>query len=111
MKDNLKRFWIKNHKKFILATTVVLLLIGLANFFFIFEVTAQSNDECLWVMKKSVERDSVSVIFDKVKEGGVTWQAGIRDGDQLLSIDGFRIKNTLVASRVLDKIQTGDYAT
>ena len=111
MKDNLKKFWIKNHKKFILATTIVLILIGLANFFFIFEVTAQSNDECLWVMKKSVEWDSVSVIFDKVKEGGVTWQAGIRDGDQLLSIDGFRIKNTIVASRVLDKIQSGDYAT
>ncbi len=111
MKDNFKKFWIKNHKKFILATTVVLILIGITNFFFIFEVTAQSNDECLWVMKKSAESDSVKVIFDKVKEGGVTWQAGIRDGDQLLSIDGFRIKNTLVASRILDKVQSGDYAT
>lgn len=111
MNDNLKKFWIKNHKKFILTTTVLLLLIGLANFFFIFEVTAQSNDECLWLMKKSAGGDSVTVIFDKVKEGGVTWQAGIRDGDQLLSIDGVRVKNTLVASRTLDKVQSGDYAT
>ena len=111
MKDYLKKLWIKNHKRFILATTVIMILIGLANFFFIFEVTAQSNDECLWVMKKSAVWDSVTVVFDQVKEGGITWQAGIRDGDQLLSIDGVRIKNTMVASRTLDRVPSGDYAT
>ncbi len=111
MKDNLKKFWIKNHKKFILAYTVVLLLIGIANFFFIFEVTAQSNDECLWIEKKSADGDSVKVYFDQVKENGVTWNAGIRNGDQLLSIDGVRLINNLVASRTLDRIQAGDYAT
>lgn len=111
MKDNLKKFWIKNHKKFILATTVVMILIGLANFFFIFEVTAQSNDECLWVEKKSSDSDSVLIIFEQVKEGGVTWQVGIRNGDQLLSIDGVRVKNNIIASRVLDRVQSGDYAT
>lgn len=111
MKDNLKKFWIKNHKKFILATTVVMILIGLANFVFIFEVTAQSNDECLWVMKKSADPDSALIIFEQVKEGGATWQVGIRNGDQLLSIDGIRLKNTLIASRVLDRVQSGDYAT
>ncbi|MFA7228290.1 MAG: GAF domain-containing protein, partial [Melioribacteraceae bacterium] len=111
MKKFFKKFWIRNNKKFILVSTVVLLLIGLANFFFVFEVTAQSNDECLWIEKKSPDHDSVKVLFDQVKEDGVTWQAGIRDGDQLLAIDGVRLTNNLVASRTLDKIQAGDYAT
>ncbi|MHB8904677.1 MAG: SpoIIE family protein phosphatase [Melioribacteraceae bacterium] len=111
MKEIFKKFWVKNQKKFILATTVVLLLIGIANFFFIFEVTAQSNDECLWIEKKSADGDSIKVYFDQVKENGVTWNAGIRNGDQLLSIDGVRLINNLVASRTLDRIQSGDYAT
>ncbi len=111
MKKLFEKFWVKNNKKIILFTTVFLLLIGLANFFFIFEVTSQSNDECLWIEKKSPDGDSVKVIFDQVKVNGVTWEAGIRNGDQLLSIDGVKLTNNLVASRTLDKIQAGDYAT
>ncbi|MCX6168762.1 MAG: SpoIIE family protein phosphatase [Ignavibacteriales bacterium] len=111
MKEIFKKFWVKNQKKIILISTVILLLIGIANFFFIFEVTAQSNDECLWIEKKSSDGDSIKVYFDQVKENGVTWQAGIRNGDQLLAIDGVKLINNLVASRTLDRIQAGDYAT
>ena len=110
MINSLKKFWIKNHTKFIIATTIVFVLIGLTNFAFIFEVTAQSNDECLWLMKK-MQPDSTVIYFDFVKENGVTWNAGIRDGDELISIDGIRTRTTEVASKVLDRVQKGDYAT
>ena len=85
-------------------------MVGLVNFFFIFEITAQSNDECLWVMK-NVSPDSTAIEFQFVKEHGVTWNAGVRDGDHLLAIDGVKTYNTLIASRLLDKVQAGDYAT
>lgn len=110
MMNKLKKFWVKNYTKFILLSTGVFFLIGLINFFFIFEITAQSNDECLWVMKKAAT-DSVAVEFQFVKENGVTWNAGIRDGDHLLAIDGVRTYDTQIASHILDKVQAGDYAT
>jgi serine phosphatase RsbU (regulator of sigma subunit) len=85
-------------------------VIGLINFFFIFDVTAQSNDECLWVEKK-VSADSLKVIFQSVKYQGVTWNAGIRDNNELIAIDGIRTRTATIASQVLDKVSTGDYAT
>ncbi len=110
MKNSLKKFWIKHRLKFVIAFTVLYGLICVTNFIFIFNVTAQSNDECLWVTDK-VKKDSVAVYIDQVKIDGVTWDAGIRDGDQLLAIDGKNTKDLFVASQILDKVQKGDYAT
>lgn len=110
MLDALRKIWVKHLTKFIVFLTVIFLLIGLANFYFVFVVTAQSNDECLWTMKKA-SKDSVVILFDQVKEDGVTWEAGIRNGDQLISIDGIKTPNTTIASRILDRVSKGDYAT
>ena len=106
----LKKLWIKQHTKFIVVITAILAVIGFINFYYIFEVTAQSNDECLWNLKK-ISRDSTVIVFDQVKVDGVTWQAGIRDGDYLLKIDGVKTPNLIIASHLLDKIKKGDYAT
>ena len=110
MINSFKKIWIKNHSKFIVATTVLFAVIGIVNFFFIFDVTAQSNDECLWVQKQ-VNQDSIALYFSNVKVGGVTWNAGIRDGDQLLAIDGISTRDNAIASKILDRVQKGDYAT
>jgi serine phosphatase RsbU (regulator of sigma subunit) len=106
----IKKTWIINRSRIIIATTAVLFVIGLINFFFIFYVTAQSNDECLWLEKKT-SQDSVKIIFQSVKVKGVTWNSGIRDNYELIAIDGVRTRSTIVASQVLDKVPTGDYAT
>ena len=106
----IKKFWVKQRTKFIVGLSAILVIIGLINFYYIFEVTAQSNDECLWQLKK-VSQDSVVIIFDQVKVDGVTWQAGIRDGDILLKIDGVKTTNLAIASRILDRVKKGDYAT
>lgn len=110
MKNSLKKFWIKHRLKFVIAITILFMLISFTNFIFIFSVTAQSNDECLWLPEK-VKRDSSAVYITQVKVDGVAWNAGIRDGDQLLAIDGKSTKNTFVATQILDKVQKGDYAT
>lgn len=104
-----KNIFSKNRKNFIILSSVLLVIIGLINFYFIFEVTAQSNDECLWVLKK-ISTDSTVVVFDQVKYGGVTWVAGIRDGDKLLKINGTKIDNLVTASKILDSIHKGDFA-
>ena len=49
-------------------------------------------------------------IFAKVKVDGVSWIAGIRDGDQLLRINSIPLKNTLQAQEILNKYKSGEYA-
>jgi sigma-B regulation protein RsbU (phosphoserine phosphatase) len=110
MINTIIKFWIRNRIKFIIATAVLLALISTANFVFIYNITAQSNDECLWT-QKVFSKDSVIIVFEQVKVDGVTWQAGIRNGDLLIAIDGKKTTNNIVATQILDKVQKGDYAT
>lgn len=110
MLDAVKKIWIRNKTNFVIGIGILFICIGITNFYFLFEVTAQSNDECLWIEKK-ISKDSVAIFFNQVKVDGVTWQAGIRDGDQLIAIDGIKTHNTFIASRILDRIHKGDYAT
>ena len=50
---------------------------------------------------QKVAKDSITIIFDKVKEKGVSWNAGIRNGDQLLQINSIPLKTTLQAQEIL----------
>jgi serine phosphatase RsbU (regulator of sigma subunit) len=106
----LGNFLAKRRQKLILPVTLVLLLIGLVNLFFVFVITPQSNDECLWEHKK-VPGEKSAVIFDFVKFEGVAWEAGIRDGDILLEINGTASKSTIVFQDVLNRVAWGDSAT
>ena len=90
----------------VLLMAVFLLL----DFYFIFEVTPQPNDECIWE-PQMVSKDSVGYFFKDVKLEGVTWNAGIRDGDQLLEINGTPIIKLYEASYILNKVAEGDSAT
>ena len=115
----IKSLYVKLRVQIIASVTVLLAVVGLINFYFTFNITAQSNDECLWIDKYPITQkmipekwpDSLAIVFDKVKVGGVAWNAGIRNGDQLVSIDGIKAKNTLVMTHVLDRVKSGDYAT
>lgn len=118
---NLKSIYAKMRVQIIAVATIILAIIGLVNFYFIFNITAQSNDECIWEVrslsadslkaKALIDKDSIALIFNQVKKSGVTWDAGIRDGDELVSIDGIKAKNTVVMTHVLDRVNSGDYAT
>jgi len=109
MFNRIKKFYTKQKQVLIVISTVLLVILSFINFYFIFNVTAQSNDECLWTEKKSDGK--IIIRFEQVKVNGVTWQAGIRDGDLLLAIDGTAASNNLNATKILDKIPYGDYAT
>src|SRR4030067_2140847 len=104
-----KEFFIRNRKRFIVAISLVLILIALINIYFVVEVRVTSNDECLWIPKK-IQKDSVFIFFDHVKVGGVTWEAGIRDRYQLIAINDSVLENTFAAQRILNQVEEGQYA-
>lgn len=100
----------KYRKKILVPVTVLLAIIGLLNIYWIFNITSRTNDECLWVQEK-ISQDSVRIYFDLVKYKGVTWNAGIRDGDEFLAIDGKRLRNTMHATYLADRKSSGDTLT
>jgi serine phosphatase RsbU (regulator of sigma subunit) len=102
--DRLRNIIARNRQKLIIISTILLLIIGIFNLFFIFVVRVTSNDECLWIPKKN------GIFFEKVKVNGVTWNGGIRDGDQLISINKLKITDVFVAQSILNKVKAGDYA-
>lgn len=99
----------KLKKRLISALTVLLSMLLLINYYFIFEITPQPNDECLW-MPKYKGKGEIGFFFDQVKFDGVTWNAGIRDGDELIEINGEKITQLAVANFELNKMSTGDSA-
>ncbi|NWF89638.1 MAG: SpoIIE family protein phosphatase [Ignavibacteriaceae bacterium] len=107
--QSIKNFFERNQKGIVIISFILLFCIGLVNFSFIFVVNATSNDECLWEPKK-ISKDSVAIYFEKVKINGVTWKAGIRDGDQLIAINKIKLKDIWQAQRILNKYNTGEFA-
>lgn len=99
----------KYRPKIVKPLTLFIFLVGILNVYFQLEITPISNDECLWINKK--QGDSSIVVFDFVKFEGVTWNAGIRDGDRLIAINGKNIKNsTDIASSILNRLEEGEIA-
>lgn len=92
----------------IIAVSALLLIISLVNSYFVLNVNVVSNDECLWV-NKEIEGKSV-IFFDFVKVEGVSWNAGIRDGDKLLAINDVPVSVGIDAQLVLNKVEPGKYA-
>ena len=105
----LKSLLLKYRTNLIVIFSLIFIAVAIMNIYYSVEVNVRSNDECLWVGKDKI-KDSIKVYFDFVKVGGVAWNAGIRDGDQLLEIDGKPIRGTFQAQSILDKFNYGEYA-
>ena len=105
-----RRYLSENKFRLITILTILLAVYSLLNLYFILEVTSQSNDECLWAPIKTSDGKGY-IEFQMVKQGGVSWNAGIRDKDKLIAIDGVKTYNTVVASNILDAVRSGDYAS
>lgn len=93
----------------IVSLSVVLIMLALVNIYYVLEVRVTSNDECLWMPQKT-ESGELKIIFDFVKEEGVTWNAGIRNGDQLIAINNIKIKDQFDAQNILNSFNSGEYA-
>lgn len=107
--NKIRRLILKHKSDLISALTIFLVFIAILSIYFAFEVRVQSNDECLWV---PIEKnpDSTAIKFDFVKVNGVAWNAGIRNGDFLIGINGQKIKTTIQAQLILDEVKSGELA-
>jgi sigma-B regulation protein RsbU (phosphoserine phosphatase) len=105
----IKALLLKYRTKLIIVFSVLLIAIALFNIYYSVAVNVRSNDECLWE-PKNISKDSTAIFFDLVKVEGVTWNAGIRNGDQLIEIAGVPINDVFQAQLILDGFGYGEYA-
>ncbi len=106
--DPVKKILIRHRSKIIIAMSIVLLFLALCNVLVITTVNPTSNDECLWM--RVTQGDSLALRFESVKVGGVTWNAGIRDGDYLIAINGTKVETDIQAQMLLNKVEAGQFA-
>ncbi len=104
-----KKFFLKHRLTIASGVSIILAFIGVLSIYYTLNIRVQSNDECLWIQDKAA-KDSLEIIFDKVKVDGVSWKAGIRDGDHLLEINHIQLKNTTQAQSILNRYKDGDVA-
>jgi sigma-B regulation protein RsbU (phosphoserine phosphatase) len=100
--------FVKHKVRIVGLLTIVLSIVNLYSLYQTFN-NATSNDECLWIPKKYTSK-KMEIFFDKVKVNGVTYNAGIRNGDKLISINGVEIESTVQAQVLLNTLGLGDYA-
>lgn len=105
----LKTTYLKLKPKLFIWFSVLLIAVACLNIYYVLEIRVTSNDECLWIPKR-ISNDSTAVYFDVVKVDGVTWNAGIRNGYQLLQINGHDLKNAGEAQIILNSVKGGEYA-
>jgi len=107
--NSLKRYFLKYRLNIASGITLFLAFIAIISIYFALEVRVTSNDECIWFPIK-ITQDSVKMEFRNVKFEGVSYNAGIRDGDILLQIDNKNLKTTFEAQRILNEFKSGEYA-
>ncbi len=105
-----KEIYLKAKPKAIIVFSLLMIVLAIMNIYTTLEVRVTSNDECLWVTEKKGKPDSTIIHFSLVKEGGVAWNAGIRNGDFLLKINDNLIKNANQAQTILDSVNYGEFA-
>jgi len=105
----LKSLFLKYRSSLITVFSIFLIGIAVLCIYYSLEVRVTSNDECIWEPKK-ISKDSVAYFFESVKVEGVTWNAGIRDGDQLIEIGDEIIKDAIQATIILNSFKSGEYA-
>jgi len=92
---------------FLIGSFIISMLLLFFAFYSTFNITAISNDECLWDPQK-VSKDSIAIIIREVKPGGVADNAGIKNGDYLLEIAGRRVRTPMDAASVFNSFPAGD---
>lgn len=92
--------YIRYRKQLFVFWTVVFSIFAFLNFYFLFEVTYRPNDECIWSPTKN-DAGAIEFVFRGVKFEGVSWNAGIRDGDVLLEINGKNFETAFQANRII----------
>jgi len=108
--NKFKQFKERHYRKLTIFFSAVVFVASLINLVYQLQVNVTSNDECLW-REVRAGNDSVKVVFESVKENGVAWQAGIRNGDELLQINNTASTRTNILQVEFNKVKEGDSAS
>ncbi len=79
--------------------TLIVLCLCLFNFSIQMFVRVTGNDQCQWI-----DKDSSRVLITNIVRGGVAEQAGIKDGDMLLKINGENFRRSFNAQLMINKL-------
>lgn len=109
MLKRIKEIYSKIRLKLITVFTVIMGILILFNIYGTVTTNRVSNDECIWMPQKAA-KDSIIFVFSNVKENGVTWEAGIREGDKLISINGHSYQDALQYQALINKMKEGELA-
>lgn len=104
--------FLKYRSNIVITFTVILITVALLNIYYTLEINVASNDECLWLPKKGTTStdQKTDLFFSNVKKDGVSWNAGIRNGDQLLEINNIPIETPFQAQNILNSFNYGELA-
>jgi len=101
----------ENNLRFvILIIAFVCLLLNVIAFENNFVSKRMTTDDCLWEIKTGRDSMDTKLVITNIIEGGVADQAGIKNGDLLLAINGIEINNTVYAMDILNKY-SNEYVT
>jgi phosphoserine phosphatase RsbU/P len=89
------------------VAAALILIITLFHGMNILVFKATSNDQCGWLPR---EKGKPGFEITQVVPGGVTDQAGVRNGDVLLAINEIKFKDGTEAMSIINHIKRNDYA-
>ncbi|MEK6649827.1 MAG: PDZ domain-containing protein [Bacteroidota bacterium] len=86
------------------AVAAVVVLLGAANIHQLMVLRVIGNDQCRWVV---VEKGASKLLITDIVKGGVVEQAGIRDGDHLIKINGQEFRSDQQAQGLINQVAGG----
>ncbi len=99
----LRQFYQRNRKQVLIVLSAIIGFINFLGLFSVLTINRSSNDECLWEDRRKPGKDA-QIHIVKIKPGGVTDEAGIKEDDRLLEINGIKLTSTLHAQDILNQV-------
>ena len=101
----------ENNRRFlILVLAFICLLLNIIAFENNFISKRMTTDDCLWIDTKDKDSTQISLLITQIIKNGVADQAGLKDGDILVAINGTEFSNTVFAMDVLNRY-SNEYIT
>jgi len=101
----------ENNRRFlILVIAFICLLLNIIAFENNFISKRMTTDDCLWLDKKGKDSTDSFLVITEIIKDGVADQAGLKDGDLLIGINGIQLDRSFNAMNILNKY-SNEYIT
>ena len=101
----------ENNRRFlILVLAFICLLLNIIAFENNFISKRMTTDDCLWIEIKDKDTSNVKLLITEIIKNGVADQAGLKDGDILIAINGIQFSKTVLPMDILNRY-SNEYIT